>query len=67
MAKPTIPVRLAIDARDALSRLSFRLTGDTMRRVELSDALTIACMIAETHYAETLKTLRETTEGKSDD
>jgi hypothetical protein len=61
-----MPVRLTVEARDALNRLAFRLTGDTMSRVELSDALMAACKVAETDYDKTLHALTGNEETKDD-
>lgn len=62
-ARATAPVRLTPEAREALRRMVFRLTGSAMRQVEASDALIAACIVAEQHFDETVQTLK----GSDDD
>ena len=62
-ARATAPVRLTPEARDALRRMVFRLTGSAMRQVEASDALIAACAVAEQHFDETVEILKGADDG----
>lgn len=62
MARTTAPVRLTPEAREALNRLSYTLTGRAMKRVDLSSALIAACVIAQEEIDRTTAALPEGTD-----
>jgi hypothetical protein len=55
--KVTTPVRLTPEAREALNRLSYALTGRVISKVDLSAALIAACATAQQHIEETAAAL----------
>jgi hypothetical protein len=63
----TTPVRITPEAREALSQLSYTLTGRVLRRVDLSSALIAACATAQAHIDQTMTALPKGADDDSDD
>ncbi|WP_371749317.1 hypothetical protein [Streptomyces sp. NBC_00280] len=59
-AEYTTPLRMTVESRAELDRFLFQLMNTAQRRVTISEAIRVACVVATAHLPEVVDALNPT-------